>query len=294
MAALIQIVVAGGLLVAWVWLLGRPGLGSAPTVDSPRVDEEPGDLDFWGRDSSWRRFLGKSARIGRRWWDRPVEARRRQLMLATMIATFVSFFLAIALRDRFVFLFVMMLTLLVAHVVIASRVGANLVEAQRRSRATEVAERRAHTTAGPEDIRIGDAGVVTLLGPEDGAETIGVTSYVSDLIDQAWSESEQPREPVTVEARPDLAAQLEWADDAPAEPSTSGISTGEPPSPETPPEPPAAPTPDSSEAPDLIFTRAAKDAPARARRKPKPIHIDAELDDDIDLTTPSRRAASQN
>jgi hypothetical protein len=296
MAFVIQIVVAGLMLVAWVWLLGRPALSAAASASSADRHEGDGDIDFWGRDSSWRRVTAKTGRLGKWWWGMPVERRRRQLLLATMIATFVSFFLAIALKGRFGYLFVMMLTLLVAHLAIASRVGSRLVRDQ-RARAHAAAVARAQVTTNPEDIHIRATGVVTLLGPEDEAETIGVTSYVSDLISEAWADEPSSDGAERAAAESDLASQLEWADEASSEPSSSGLAetTTVPAAEAEPVDEPTAEKP-AARAIERIFTRAAKDGrtAGRGRRKPQPIHIESDLDDDLDLQRPAAKAVNQN
>ena len=310
MAVLIQIAVAGGMLVAWVWLLGRPGL-HAGASDPADESDAPGDLEFWGQDSSWRRFTGRvgrlTRRVGGRWWDVPVEHRRRQLLLGTMIASFVSFFLAIALKGRFLYLFVMMLTLLVAHLAIASRVGSRLVREQHARRAAR-AQELARAAASPDDIRLGGVGMVTLLGPEDEPETVGVTSYVSDLISEAWADLDnvdaRPSAP-PVDTAADLASQLEWADDTVAEPervdataervieSEPGVEPGAAREQATATRSEPAAEPATAVAAEPIFTRPVTDARAtvRSRRKPQPIHIESELDDEH---TAPRRAVNHS
>lgn len=312
MALLIQVLIAGIMLLAWVWLLGRPGLATDTQGNDldAEADGGPGDAEFWGKDSKWRRMMANTSAVVLRTWDESAAKRRRQLMLATMIAAFVSFFLAIALKGRFVYLFVMMLTLLGAHLVVASRVGARVVEERRRKLAF-AAQEKARLEASPQDLQLGRAGTVTLLGPEDEAETVGVTSYVSDLISEAWAEVDEPSAPpaatTTSASESDLAAQLEWADDTQGAPARAD--SGQP---AAPPEKPvkAKKTKTRSKAKskskstanrmkstsERIFTRAAKDAPAnpRSRRKPQPIHIESDLDDEPDLAATHARAVNQN
>ncbi len=327
MVVVLQLFGAGGLLLAWLWLLSRPALTSDAFDSAVDGDEGPGDVDFWGHESLWRRSTAKAGVAIARWWNPTVEGRRRQLTLATLIAAFVSFFLAIALKGRFVHLFGTMLALLVAHLSFATRLGGRIVE-ERRTRLALAAQRRERSTGRRDDIQLGRTGVVTLLGPEDEAEMVGVTSYVSDLINEAWEDVERVATPADATAPAavvamsvdDLASQLEWADDT-APVAEAAATTAEPATHETrrevAGEAETATTKASKSkskskarkakakkkardkrtgAAEPIFTRAAKDTPssARSRRKPQPIHIESALDDDTDLGPAPQKAVNQS
>lgn len=324
MAFVIQLLVAGVMLLAWVWLLSRPALTSTALDDTSGSEEAPGDVEFWGNESAWRRWTTKAGVLLARWWNPTVEGRRRQLMLATLIAAFVSFFLAIALKGRFVYLFLMMATLLIAHLFFATRIGARIVE-ERRTRAVLAADGRFRASSRVDDIQLGRTGVVTLLGPENEPETVGVTSYVSDLISEAWDgrveTSSRPASPAkpaaeTSASTGDLASQLEWAEDvtAPPTPAVNVDATESRSGREQPPKTaenekrsrPKTRRSDGtsstsqgfplSEASEAIFTRAAKDTPpsVRVRRKPQPIHIESALDDGAEGGAAQPRAVNQN
>jgi hypothetical protein len=180
MATTIQIVVAGLLLLAWTWVLGRPPIPRGDTSD----DLEPDDGDGASPSTSDAvSAMGESAGI-----DLPasdphriqaaISQRRRQRLLATMFATFASFFLAVAFRGTFVHLFVLMSVALVVHLGIASHVGGRLVAEQRAVRvaATKRAiqvRARARSQDGPVD-----AGPVP--GADRGGQTgTGATSRTS-------------------------------------------------------------------------------------------------------------------
>ncbi|MEL7157154.1 MAG: hypothetical protein AAFN30_11200, partial [Actinomycetota bacterium] len=157
MAALIQITIAGVLLLAWIWVLGRPLMSSrAPTayeeylarhpervapaeVDADTATPAPaptvGSGDG-GPAPGMPSFVAPGViNMARRWRDRPAHVWRRQLLMATMLATFVSFFLAVALRNSlgntFLYLFAMMVFGLVLHLGIAAYVGGRILQANR-------------------------------------------------------------------------------------------------------------------------------------------------------------------
>ena len=128
MATTIQILVAGSLLLAWVWVLGRPLVGGG-TVR--RSDYRDLDRDFVARPGTEVAPPRQIQAIVARWGRWEPEARRRQLMLATMFALFASFLLAIAFRGIFVSMFLLMVGVFAFHVAVASYLGARLIEDRR-------------------------------------------------------------------------------------------------------------------------------------------------------------------
>lgn len=209
MAATIQIVVAGGLLLAWIWVLGRPlTAGSAPESDHQRLDREP-ELDpdydptFWGSVGTIRPRWAERVVA---WLDRPATAWRRQLMLATMIAALVAFFLAVAFRGRppFLALFLLMIGVLTAHIVVATVIGNRILASQRAvvvageklkvqpAAMTIRADKVAAQVTEPESVFDTAAALASELN--DGRR-IDEAAVVSDLIDEAWSEPEPQPEP---------------------------------------------------------------------------------------------------
>jgi hypothetical protein len=253
----IQIVVAGALLVAWLWVLGRPivagpagrsGLGgfdrgylespeTAPPPDGPEIGVGPRLPDVLAR-----------------WWERPLTYRRRQLLLATMFASFGSFFLAIALRGRFFHLFLLMMAVLTAHLAVASHIGSKLVAVE-RARRIEAAKRRVRP--GSPSIWAPTAG----LGSDLSKPIIDVP-MPDDLVPPGHGVFDQPRRsPFNVAA--ELASLL----DSVAERDGHELAD---------PDPPPAKVGEASEP---IFTRPVKDDRPRSRRKAQPIHIHSHLDD---------------
>ena len=149
MATTIQIVVAGVLLLAWIWALGRPMAGSVTQSDYRNLDRRPSRTGRSSRaETGVEPGLDAEAEVGvgdlgdaeevvplvatmRAWLWRPAAAWRRQLLLATMFASFVSFLLAIALRGSFVLLFLLMASLLIVHLAVAAMVGGRMMAAER-------------------------------------------------------------------------------------------------------------------------------------------------------------------
>ncbi len=374
MATTIQILVAGSLLLAWIWVLGRPLVGGG-TVR--RSDYRDLDRSFVARPDA---EVGPPRQVQAliAWWGRwQPEARRRQLMLATMFAVIASFLLAIALRGMFVTMFLLMVGVFAVHVAIASYYGARIIEDRRAMFVAEVkrtvrletgtisikaprvgpdqpevvssdvvlddgarevvtettqptlpvqfdnevevaAEVEVEAESGTDDPveRVAPAeppasgdtaelldelfapsssrpvvrrpepssfdvahGMASALesGSDDG-QPVGVTSFVSALIESEWGDDEQLAAP-----RGAAGAETESATEPEAE-SETALGAG----------PEEAETADAStttddepavvETPEPIFTRAAKDEPARSRRRARPIYIEDQLEDDDDDT----------
>lgn len=151
----LQFVVAGALIAAWVWMLGRPILTSLfrrsrrdsvghfryqqavlsrPAVHEPRV---------------WWSFADRPRPLAD-WRAQPIERRRLQMLLGFAIATFLSLLLAIALRGSFIRLFAMMAVCFVAYLGVAIYIGSaqlRRLEAYQRQLAVAAAERRAAASA---------------------------------------------------------------------------------------------------------------------------------------------------
>ncbi len=310
MATTIQLTIAGVLLLAWIWVLGRPLLSRRPTAYEEFRARHP-ERDLPPAAPAPKRGGGRVAEALRVWWRRPPEVWRRQFLLATMLATFVSFLLAIALRATmgytFVWLFLMMVVGLVAHVGYAAFVGSRMVDAQRQV-AAQMA--RSRINPGSITIRAGQAGGVLEPGPVPGdlafadpafddsgfdssafdaaadiaaaleaagpGRSIDQVAEVNDLIEQAWEPD------VEVEVEVDRIEVDRMIDDTPvAEAEGDGPdATGADRSEET----GADPVTDGEEADpsgaDSLFRRAAVDEPSRSRRRPKPIYIESQLDED--------------
>ncbi len=315
MPAVIQIAVAGVLLLAWIWVLGRPLMASrrrtpyeeflaahpdrVPTTlpaDAPEVAETvEADHDLFDAHSPLERLQG--------WWQRPAHVWRRQLLLATMIATFVSFFLAVALRsslgNTFLYLFAMMVFGLLIHLGIAAYVGSQMMAAGRAVRVRHAQSRvqpggmsinadqvggettgvRRPILEDDRDVALfefdeqdhGDEGdsafnlaadIASALDADEDAGIIDEVAEVNEMIESAWADDEPEPEAVfevddVDEADPAADHAFDEGDVAPTADGGDGDGDGE-----------------------AIFRRAAKDEPPRPRRKPQPIYIESQLDDD--------------
>lgn len=324
METAIQITVAGALLLAWIWVLGRPLIASseqAPFKDKhrgygadvlPSVDLSPDGSDLLDFDPSWGRRLVEGLK---RWWGRPVEVWRRQLLMASILAAVASLLLAIALRtsfdSRFIQLFALMLLGLVIHLGIAVLVGRRLLAAGRAT-PPKVEPRRVSTEGVAISATRIDGGTTILEGIvaseeeepdlfasvelEDDTESafdlaaelaseldaveesqpVDEAALVSGLIESEWGS-----EPEAFGPDEGPAADHEPAEDEPAE-DEKVIEDSDPG-----PEEPKARTilPEEPES-EPIFRRAAKDEPPRPRRVSKPIYIESQLDGDDDLPGP--------
>ncbi len=133
----LQFVVVGALIAAWAWMLGRPVLTNLfrrsrrdsvghfryqQAVLGQSLFEDAGTERF--DDLTTDRASGRPRPIAD-WRAQPVERRRLQLLLGFAISTFFSLLLAIALRDVFIRLFLLMLVCFAAYLCIAALIGAS-------------------------------------------------------------------------------------------------------------------------------------------------------------------------
>ena len=288
MATTIQIVVAGALLLAWIWALGRPLTGSVSSSDYRRIDNQPDGLVTDSAAGRYVRRIRKSA-FGIRfleWAHRPAVAWRRQLMLATMFATFASFLLAIALRGTYVLLFIMMVTILVIHLIVAASIGSRMLRVE-RAVSVRAAKRRVQRPGGIA-IRAERAGVQSSTSSTDDEDAEGHAELDSDSDRDAFDVAAELASQLAETATPVVPPLV--IDDELTEtvvPSADGLETGTAEATVTASDPVAGTSEggrtDEVEA-EPIFRRAAKDKPARgrARRKAKPIYIESQLDEDDD------------
>ncbi|MEM8924442.1 MAG: hypothetical protein AAGD35_13150 [Actinomycetota bacterium] len=297
MGATIQIVIAGTLILAWIWVLGRPLMARPPTAyddflaRNPEHAPEPGTASVPSSAHARSQGFGRGVR---RWWNRPAEVWRRQLLMASLIAAFVSFLLAVALRttmnNLFLYLFGLMLTGLVIHLVIAARLGRRMLEDQRVAMVVAAAS-ASKVRPGTLDIRaeqVGDqhpdpytvaehddadsafdraADIASALEVE-GAASIDEVDVVAGMIESEWGDGTDEVEVDPTEGiGDDPMAFDEPADTAPPAETDPPIDEG--------------PPPDVGAA-DGIFRRAAVNEPGRGRRKATPIYIESQLDEDGD------------
>ena len=274
MGALLQVAGAGLVLAIWVWLLVVPMRREHDHVADWAADPGGGDQhEMW---SHWTdgRFGGPV-----RWWYGPLTRRRRQLLLGTVFATFAAFFLAIAFKGLFIRLLTLTIVMLAIHLGFASYHGARLVNARRASAIARAKERvSAKVSFAPTDLAASTEAVdtVTVHRPDAEGESVGVSTLVSDLIDEAWSaEVDTP----SFDGR-----------------SSESAGSGGPPPPSSDSARPSGDDGEASDAsrdrsdtlkPEPLFTKAAERGPSR-RRRARPIHIESQLD--TEATT--ARAAS--
>ncbi len=307
MGTAVQVAVAAGLALAWIWVLGRPLLGGFRPSDAEwavgGAAEDPdggGDPDFWEIEP-----VGRFGWHG--WRQRSPVARRRQALLGTMFATFASFLLAVALRGRFVWLFGLMTVTLAVHLAIASYLGGRMLRAREEARrAGLVRQPPAPTTStvlasaiGPNHDRV-DRSYKSPISSGGHA----VSSFVEALIQMEWGTSadEAPSatptparastpapaaasEPaVEVDVLPDPPIEVDVLPPVPAPPETVQPETV-PAAPELEPEPDEAEAVPATESESEVapkpapFTR----PPAQSTpRKPKarPIYIHSQLDEE--------------
>ncbi len=192
MGTAVQVAVAAGLALAWIWVLGRPLFGGFRPSEAEwavgGASEDPdggGDPDFWEIEP-----VGRFGWHG--WRQRSPVARRRQALLGTMFATFASFLLAVALRGRFVWLFGLMTVTLAVHLAIASYLGGRMLRAREEARrAGLVRQPPAATTStvlasaiGPNHDRV-DRSYKSPISSGGHA----VSSFVEALIQMEWGTS---------------------------------------------------------------------------------------------------------
>lgn len=316
MATTIQIIVAGTLLLAWIWVLGRPLMSSrTPSAyeeflarhpeRAGRTAPQPAAGTAGAESSATPAIPSQAApgwiNLARRWWYRPAHVWRRQLLLATMLATFVSFFLAVALRNSlgntFLYLFAMMVFGLVLHLGIAAYVGGRMLQANRAVAVRTVqaqvrpggmairAEQVGGGAAGSRRPILQDDGDVSLF-EFDAADELEADSAFNLAADIASALEHDERAGVIDEvAEVNELIESEWGGEPETPPAPVAGDAEAPPTPD--PASATDPTADETEAdpafdPDgePIFRRAAKDEPPRPKRKPKPIYIESQLDDE--------------
>lgn len=343
MGPIIQILVAGSLLAAWIWVLGRPLV--AGTLTRSTYD----DLDRYNRATAGVQLetdpdrdlnvdvspdIDRAAQASRgplpaplRWWAKwEPNARRRQLLMGSMLAAFASFLMAIALRGSYVYLFLLMLVVMALHLSIASYLGGRIV-ASERAVVVSAAKKMVRTSpmairapragesgdsppapggqildgldyaemgrdpvvAGGSDTKPVAADVSAFMLPDEASDPFAAaaSSFVSDLIEDAWGADPILEEPVVdAPAADDPVVEEPVAEEQPVveEPVVEEQSVDEEPVVEEPAvEAESEETSGDAAAAEPIFTRAAKDEPSRARRKAQPIYIESQLDDDDDL-----------
>ena len=312
MATTIQIVVAGVLLLAWIWVLGRPLMASTATGSDYR------NLDRTSDDRA--KPVGPEAddRLSRfrsvaDWLRRPGVAWRRQLMLATMFASFASFLLAIALRGRFVVLFLLMTAILGVHLIVASFIGSRMLAAE-RAVAVTAAKKRVQRSFGM-SIRAEQVGLLNAstdealdstadsVNSESRSTAFAVAAELASQLatDQHGPVTEQGSEPPAAEAVVEedesaVASGMESSDgsesDAPADTAPGNEATADVADGAQDTDGDAERAQDThgdaedvedgadSSGPESIFRRATKDEPARERHQAKPIYIESQLDEE--------------
>lgn len=217
-----QFLVAGALVMAWIWMLGRPLLTTlARRSRRDSVGHFRQQQAAIGRSiaadqtdrASWRPGLHPLAS----WRAQPIERRRLQLLLASAIAAFGSLLLAIALRGLFIRLFLLMAIAFVGHVLIAAFIGARELRALEAERSGRIEVRPAADRAGSElfqdrDPRFSEGFFEPIpefepirTGPVHQAPPAPAPTERSEMIET--SEPVQPSEPVApaAEADPMLA-----------------------------------------------------------------------------------------
>lgn len=302
MGATIQIVIAGALFLAWIWVLGRPLMARPPTAYDDFLARNPERAPEPDTESVPSSAHARSQGFGRgvrRWWNRPADVWRRQLLMASLIAAFISFLLAVALRttmnNLFLYLFGLMLTGLVIHLIIAARLGRRMLEDHRLAMVVATASAskaqpgafsvQAEQVSGQNEVDVQPApehddadsafdraaDIASALEVEAWA-SIDEVGVVAGMIESEWGHDTDGIVDTDGETADDRAADVDHPDGA-GQTAFEG--------------PPAAPTPGADEGPapdvgaaDGIFRRAPVDEPSRGRRKATPIYIESQLDED--------------
>ncbi len=137
----LQFLVAGALIAAWAWMLGRPILTNLfrrsrrDSVGHFRYQQavlgRPLDEDPFSRRSVIQTVLQPL----RDWRGQPLERRRLQVMLGFSFATFFSLLTAIAFRGSAIRLFLIMVVCFAAYLGYAAYVGAAQIRRQQQPRA---------------------------------------------------------------------------------------------------------------------------------------------------------------
>ncbi len=148
----LQFIIAGALVAAWAWMLGRPLL-----TNLFRRSRRDSVGHFRYQQAVLSRPAGYEDEAPSRWADRPrplrawrsqtIERRRLQTMLAFALATFFSMLMAIALRGVFVRLFLIMALCNVVHIGVAAAIGARELRRREREARARAATRIAAKTA---------------------------------------------------------------------------------------------------------------------------------------------------
>lgn len=292
METTIQIIVAGALLLAWIWVLGRPlvapqgrsrlvgGTASYQNHVAPPVERSADGSDLLDFRPSRRRRVLEAWKL---WLHRPADVWRRQLLLASMLAVFASFLLAIALRNDFILLFGLMMIGLAIHLVLAVFVGARMVSADR---AVVVAAAKRKVPAPGMSIRAAQVADISaeptpVVSEEavENLETEGTETSGSafDLAAEMASELDgaDVTEPVDEAALVSDLIESEWGGSV-GPGSKAGPEDGDG---ATPQEGDEATASASESADEPIFRRAAKDEPSRSRRTAEAIYIESQLDE---------------
>lgn len=175
----LQFLVAGALIAAWAWMLGRPILTNLfrrsrrDSVGHFRYQQavlgRPLNEDPFSRRSVLQTVLQPL----RDWRNQPVERRRLQIMLGFSFATFFSLLLAIALRGAAIRLFLIMIVSFAAYLAYAAYVGAAQL---RRQQTSSRLNRRASTAL--DDRRFDDQQAETA-SETAATTTIGMRHTVS-------------------------------------------------------------------------------------------------------------------
>lgn len=149
-SAVLQFLLAGALVVAWIWMLGRPLLAMlARRSRRDSVGHFRYQQAALGHTVDVDRPVGLTSTLLRPfldWRDQPLGQRRLQVLLAGAMATFTSALLAIALRGVYIRLFLIMTLAFGVHLLIAAWIGARELRAQDaelRRRTIDDATRRA-------------------------------------------------------------------------------------------------------------------------------------------------------
>lgn len=307
----IQFVVAGALIAAWAWMLGRPILTSLfrrsrrDSIGHFRYQQAvlSGPLD--GGEVP-RRWWTDRPRPFADWRDQPKERRRLQTMLGFALATFASMLLAIALRGLLIRLFALMAVCFLAYLCLAVVIGTmelRAAEAVRRQRASAsvaplaaastVRGKRAGTTKatgstgstrslGTEPIEAASAGLDEVPGPILERE-VAQRVEVDEFLDEFESFGTGIFDEGFYEPIPELAAKpltldsslLQPPDEALVdEPEAEAVAASQDADP--------GPTQDEPDRTEPTFTTPPppKRVWASKRNKARPIYIEAQLDDE--------------
>lgn len=164
----LQFLIAGALIVAWGWMLGRPILTNLfrrsrrdsvghfryqQAVLGRPLEDDP----FFSR----RSVVQTAIQPFRDWRAQPRERRRLQVMLGFGFATFFSLLMAIALRGSAVRLFLIMLACFAVYLGYAAAVGS--AQLRREERALSDAAGRATARGGQQRQAVADQ-------PEDAGQ----------------------------------------------------------------------------------------------------------------------------